>query len=458
MNKKPKIVVIGAGSASFGLTNLGAIMRTPELHGATLSLCDLNKEGLDLITTLANRINREWDAQMTIESSTDRTQVLSNSDYVILSVAIDREKCWIQDCELGEKYGIKHYGENGGPGGFFHAARNTALILPILKDIEKLAPNSYLLNFTNPMTRICTVAARYTNVKTVGICHQLDFGYIMAARILGEELGLDVKHDYIFTWGDQKGISRTLREAAYDRFDILAGGINHFTWMLSIKDKQTGDELLPLFKQLFVNQKEFEPYTRKLIETFGECPTSGDAHCLEYIPYTSNMERKTWEKFDIQMYPLIGQEKKRDRIWRKIANMASGKESIDYMRDVHTDRAELIITALWEGQNLYDMAVNIPNTTGYISNIDSDAIVEVPAVIGHHGIKGVAIGDLPAIPAQFCNRQKTIVDLAIKSIVEGDYQLGLQALAIDPMIDDLDIAKAILDDGLELFRPYLSTF
>ena len=50
MRKGPKIVVIGAGSASFGLTNLGAIMRTEELHGAQLYLCDLNQEGLGQIT------------------------------------------------------------------------------------------------------------------------------------------------------------------------------------------------------------------------------------------------------------------------------------------------------------------------------------------------------------------------------------------------------------------------
>ena len=73
--KKPKIVVIGAGSASFGLTNLGAILRTEELHGGTLCLCDLNEEGLEQIYRLAQRINGEWGSGMEIQASTYRIPI-----------------------------------------------------------------------------------------------------------------------------------------------------------------------------------------------------------------------------------------------------------------------------------------------------------------------------------------------------------------------------------------------
>jgi alpha-galactosidase len=455
--RNPKIVVIGAGSASFGLTNLGAIMRTKGLEGATLALCDLNEEGLEQIRLLAERINKEWGSNMKIEASTDRTELLPNADFVVISIAIDREKCWIADHELGQKYGIMHYAENGGPGGFFHAARNVALLMPVLKDIERLAPNALVLNFTNPMTRICTAAARYTKVNMVGICHQLNFGYVMAGRILGKEMGFDINNDYLFRWGHGKD-EKAIAELAHERFDIFAAGINHFTWILSIKDKNTGEELFPLFKKLFLAQNEFEPYTRDIISIFDECPTSGDAHCLEYLPYTSNMNRGTWQKYDIQMYPLYGQDEKRDKMWHDIAEMAKGNKSIDYMKEVHTERAEIIIESVWAGKNSYDMAVNIPNTEGYISNMDRDAIVEVPAILGNHGIKGIAVGDLPPVVASFCNRQKDIVDLAIKAMVEGDRKVALQALALDPMIDDPDVASGILKDGLEIFKNYLPQF
>ena len=456
-NSKPKIVVIGAGSASFGLSNLGAIMRTEALHGATLALCDLNQEGLSQIEKLAWRINQEWGCGMEIQASTNREALLPNADFVILSVAIDREDCWQKDYELGKKYGIHHYAENGGPGGFFHAARNITLLLPVFKDIERICPTATVLNFTNPMTRICTAAARLTNLNVVGICHQLDFGYMMAGRILGRTLGLDIKHDYLFRWKDAAG-EHEIASVAKERLDIKAAGLNHFTWFLSIRDRVTGEELLPLFNKRFLAQTEFEPYTRAMIETFGCCSTAGDAHFLEYLPYTGNMHRGSWERLDIQMYPLKDRAAARNPMWERIAAMAAGTMPVDALRDVHTERAETMIAALWEGSDYYDYAVNIKNTNGVISNLPRDAIVEVPAVLGAHGIQGIAVGDLPRIPAAFCARQVDIVELAVQAAITGNRALALQALAIDPMVDDLAVAKGLLEDGLNLFKPYLPQF
>lgn len=455
--KKPKIVVIGAGSASFGLTNLGAILRTEELHGGTLCLCDLNGPGLAQIRRLAERINTEWGSDMKIETSTDRRDLLPGADFVILSVAIDREACWQKDQDISKKYGIIHYAENGGPGGFFHAARNIALLMDVFADIEALAPGALVLNFTNPMTRICTAAARYTKLNMVGICHQIDFGYMMAGRILGKTLGLNIDHGYQFRWDQSEG-EKQIATAAHERLDILAAGINHFTWFLSIKDKETGEELLPLFKKLFLAQRDFEPYTRAVIEVFGECPTSGDAHFLEYLPYTANMKRGAWERLDIQMYPLTKRSAGRDVLWQNIARMAEGEKDIGYLKNTYSERAETIMASVLSDAHHYDYAVNIPNREGYISNMPRDAIVEVPAVMGIHGVMGVAVGDLPKIAAIFCNRQKEIVDIAVAAAVKGDRSLALQALALDPMIDDLETAKGILEDGLTAFRPYLPQF
>jgi len=456
--RNPKITVIGAGSESFGLTNLGAIMRTPQLAGSTLALCDKNEEGLKKIVTLARRISNEWGSDIKIESSVKSSDVIPGSDFVIISVAIDREKCWLMDHELGKKYGIIHYAENGGPGGFFHGARNIALVHPILKEIEKLAPNAFVLNFTNPMTRICTLASHYTKVEMVGICHQIDFGHIMIARILAGDLGLDVNSNYLFRWGGNGEDDRKLISAAEERVDVLAAGINHFTWFRSIRDKQTGEELFPLFKKRFLEQTVFEPYTRDIIRLFDECPVSGDAHLLEYLPYTSNPARGGWERYDIQMFPLTGGDKTRNEMWDNISDMAAGKKDIEPLRHVQTERAESIIAAVWHGENLYDMAVNIPNTQHVISNLPVDAVVEVPAVLGLHGVKGVSMGDLPPIAAEFCNRQKIIVDLAVKAAVEGDRVAAVQALALDPMVDDLSVAERIVEEGLALNKAYLPAF
>ena len=135
---KKNIVVIGAGSASFGLSTLGAILRTAELEGSELRLIDKSEEGLETIAKLAEKANKEWGTGFTIKSSPNRKELLKDADFIIASIAVDREKTWAMDRELGLKYNINHYAENGGPGGFMHTARNVAQFMPIFSDIKSL--------------------------------------------------------------------------------------------------------------------------------------------------------------------------------------------------------------------------------------------------------------------------------------------------------------------------------
>jgi len=137
---KKKIVVIGAGSASFGISTLAGIMRNPDLHGCELCLVDINREGLEAIEKLALRMNDEWHADMHISATEQRKDALPGADYVVLSIAVDRENRWRIDHELAKEYGIMHYAENGGPAALFHTARNLAQIMPIIKDYGSALP------------------------------------------------------------------------------------------------------------------------------------------------------------------------------------------------------------------------------------------------------------------------------------------------------------------------------
>jgi alpha-galactosidase len=91
MAQKRKIVVIGAGSAEFGLDSLAGILRMQGLHGCELVLVDVNEEKLRIVERLASRINREWNSDMRISATADRKSALMDAGFVILSVAVDRE-------------------------------------------------------------------------------------------------------------------------------------------------------------------------------------------------------------------------------------------------------------------------------------------------------------------------------------------------------------------------------
>lgn len=455
-----KIVVIGAGSASFGLSVLGPLLREPALRGSELALVDLNAEGLAKIARLARRVNEAWEAGWSIHATTDLREALPGADFVILAIAVDREACWKSDQDIALRHGIMHYAENGGPAALFHAARNIALLMPILRDMEALCPAAWLVNFTNPMVRICTAALRHSSIRPMGICHQLGFGYMMLGVLLGKDLGIDVPEGYRFVWRDRAAlrVEKEIARAAQERIAITAAGTNHCTWMLDIRERGTGRDLYPLlWERSKTHDAHFEPFNRDVAEIFGCFPVPGDCHLVEYLPYTHNPARGGWDRYDIQMYPLDGCVTDRDGMWARIEAMGAGDADLEPMRTVQSERAEHIIAAMATGTPRHEEALNLPNA-GHIPNLPDGAIVEVPALITGAGPLGVGVGPLPEPIAELLRRQIAVVDLAVDAAVAGDRQKALQALALDPMVDSLDTARALLAEYLDANRQYLPQF
>jgi len=427
-----KIVIIGAGSASFGPRIIADILGQERLRGSTLALVDLNREGLQLIAGLARRMNREWGSGIKVTATTDRKRALPDAQFVIIAIALQREKRWRMDWAIPDRHGVRQpLGENGGPGALAHLARNVPPILEICRDMERLCPDAWLFNFTNPVPRVCCAVNRYSAIKAVGFCHQIGAAFGNISRILGVERS---------------------------QLDIKAAGLNHFTWVLDVRYQRTGEDLYPaLRKKIARMEPSFQPLTRAVFEAFGVFPAPGDGHLAEYLPWCHDLRTKPWEKYHLHLYDWDRAAKGRNRMWKQIEKLAQGKDSIDPYRSGSGERAVPVAVAVLNNLNQFELALNIPNK-GYITNLPDDAIVEVPGVASGYGVTGLAVGDLPEPVAALCRRQLEITELAVKAAAEGDKQAALQALLLDPMVSDIDSAKAILADFLRAHRDMLPQF
>ena len=445
-----KLVVIGAGSASFGLNTLAAIMGSENLRGAHLALVDRNERALGLVGNLAEALNTVWDSQMKLSFHTHHKGVLSNADFVVLSIEVSpREQLWRSDYEIPLKYGVRQpYAENGGPGGFAHAARNIGPVMDIVGDMEQLCPQAWLINYTNPMMRICDAVARYSKIKVVGLCHQFGAGYAMVAKALAGDLGFDIPEG--FTDCHASPVTGPLRaeamKQALPRLQITAAGLNHFTWMLSLHDRQTAEDLYPLFRKRWAAlPKSFEPLTRRVFDAFGLFPIPGDEHLAEYLPWLSDPVTKPWEKYQVSLYDWDFWDRHRAEGYQTIAKMISGVLHVDSLKDADSEGALEIIENIATGGVHYHLAVNLPNL-GQIPNLRYGAIVETPGMVTGAGVQAVTVDPLPEGIAELCRREITVTQLCVDAAVHGDRDAALQCLLLDPVITDLDIAKLILDD------------
>jgi alpha-galactosidase len=459
--KPQKIVVVGAGSAIFGLNALSTLVRSELLHGSTLSLVDINALGLEMTTRLAHRMNKEWKAGLTIESSTELATVLDGATFVIVSIEVPpREKLWRIDWEIPLRNGVHQpYGENGGIGGFSHAIRNIPPVMRIAHAMEEHCPDAWLVLFSNPLPRIVRAVTRYTKIKTVGLCHQLKRAYVTAGWVMAKDLGITLPPNLSLEPSPAASRTRNLvSHQALDLIDIKAAGTNHFTWVLSMHHKQTGEDLYPLFRRRINGMPpDFQPLSRDLLDAFGLFPVAGDDHLSEYLPWVHDPQTKPWEKYQLQLYAWDEAEASREAMWGDIESMGAGKASVDKLRTTISEGAVEVIEGIGANLNLYQQSVNIPNN-GYITNLPQGAVVEVPGVISAGGVQGLGMGALPAAIAELIRRETALVDLVVEAAVTGSREVALQALLFDPTIDDIDTARRILDDIVATHAAYLPQF
>ena len=174
MEKKPvKIVTIGGGSSYTPELVEGFINRYDSLPIKELCLVDIpeGKEKLETVGALAQRMVKKAGVPMKVTLSYDRREALKDADFVTTQMRIGRLPARILDERIPISHGLIGQ-ETNGAGGMFKAFRTIPVILEIVKDIQEICPDAWLINFTNPAGMVTEAILRYTNFKkTIGLCN-----------------------------------------------------------------------------------------------------------------------------------------------------------------------------------------------------------------------------------------------------------------------------------------------
>ena len=428
-NNKLRIVIIGAGSV-FTRGMLADIASNNDLknYKTTVSLVDLNEVALSQMISICQRIIEHYDAPVVLEKTTDHTVALPGADFVFIAVERHRYELWEQDFRVPLSFGFKHVlGENGGPGAMFHALRNYELVIPICKDIEQLCPDATVLNFTNPEVRIVMAIAQLTKVKLVGLCH----GVLEARDEIAKLLKTDLADLHIET-----------------------GGINHFFCVLKIEDKKTGKDLYPELREC--TMKSSPPLIQKMMEIYGYFMFPSDDHIGEYLSFAHEFTGVRWP-YGLESSKLAESERWHEN-WRTRLLTGTKKEVIDELLQPSPEIAIDIITDILGDKGSWQPSVNVPNTEGYIENLPTNAIVEVPAMVDATGVHPVKVGPMPEALAAFTRTQISIQLLLIEAYQKRSKNLLLQALLLDPIVDSCERAEKMLDYMLELQSEFLPKF
>ncbi|MGD9093208.1 MAG: hypothetical protein PVF74_10180, partial [Anaerolineales bacterium] len=202
---------------------------------------------------------------------------------------------------------------------------------------------------------------------------------------------------------------------------------------------------------------DYEPLSRELFEIFGLIPTPGDSHLCEFLPWTHDPITKPWEKYNLELQSFAGNRKRRADRLQQAKDIVAGKRPLEELRNLRSEGIPEIISGITYNLNTYMHQLNLPNN-GLVPNLPTGAIVEVPGMVSGMGIRGLNMEPLPDGIAELCRRELAYSSLVVDAAYHGDKDLALQALLLDPMMNDIDRARAILADFLEEFAAYLPQF
>lgn len=409
-----KITFLGAGSTVFAKNVIGDCLLSESLRdNLEIALYDIDKERLEESELLIRALNEKYNGGNAAIKSylgvENRKEAFRGADFIINAIQVGGyDPCTIIDFEIPKKYGLRQtIADTVGIGGIMRALRTIPVMRDFAREIEEVAPNAWFLNYTNPMCMLTNYMQRFTKVKTVGLCHSVQ----VCVKHLLPRLGL---------------------EEYEDNYIAEIAGINHMAWLLKLTDKQ-GNDLYPLvrkiatennFKEKHVDMVRFEYITR-----LGYYCTESSEHNAEYNPFfIKSRYPELIEKYNIPLdeYPrrcvnqIANWKKQKEELWN--GGSISHKRSGEYGSRI----IEAMVT-----NTPYQIGGNVLNT-GLITNLPSDATVEVPCLVDASGIHPTVVG---ALPTQLAAMNSTNVYpqlLTVEAAVTKDRNKVYQAAMLEP--------------------------
>ena len=430
-----KITYLGAGSSVFAKNLLGDCMQVPALQDFEIALFDIDHDRLRDSETMLQNIKKNLGSTVKIISYTDRKEALRGAKYVINTIQVGGyEPSTVIDFEIPKKYGLRQtIADTIGIGGIFRSLRTIPVMMDFAKDMEEVCPDAWFLNYTNPMAALTGAMLRYTNIKTVGLCHSVQ--------------------------GCAHGLLESL-DMPTDNVQWKIAGINHVAWLLEVN--RNGEDLYPEIKRRAIEKQKTKHHDMvrfELMLRFGYYVTESSEHNAEYHPYfIKSQYPELIDRFNIPLdeYPR--------RCVSQISDWENMREDLVNDGNLTHERTQeygsYIIEAM-ETDVPFKIGGNVLNTGRLISNLPENACVEVPCLVDASGVTPTHVGDLPEQLAALDRTNINTQLLTIKAAMTGKKEHIYQAAMLDPhtaaelSIDDI---VAMCDDLIEAHGDYLPEY
>ncbi|WP_219835111.1 6-phospho-beta-glucosidase [Paenibacillus sp. R14(2021)] len=431
MSKGLKVAVIGGGSSYTPELVEGFIRFHQELPIKELWLVDIEAglHKLSIVGNLAKRMVEQSGLPIDVHLTTDRREAIRDADFISTQMRVGMLEARGRDESIPLKYGVIGQ-ETTGPGGMMKALRTIPVLLDICRDMEELAPNAWLLNFTNPAGMVTEAIHTYTNVRSVGLCNA--------------PIGLT------------KWLSQTYNTPPAQIYTEFVG-LNHLHWVTRVD--VNGEDKLP---ELLNNPAGFtgknvpqNGWNPDFLRSLGGLPS----YYLKYFYMTDEMLAEQQEALLRDGHRAAVVKRVEDELFRLYSDPELNEKPKQLEQRggaFYSEAAVNLMKSLHNGTNDIQ-TLNVANR-GVIDFLPVEAAIEVNCVVTRNGPLPLPLTRVPAHVKGLIHAVKTYEQLAIRAAVTGDRDLALQAMVHHPLVPNVNTAIPLLNEMLEANKAYLPQF
>lgn len=437
-----KLTLLGGGGFRVPLVYRALLGDHGEGRVTELALYDLDASRLATIRkVLADQSAGHRDPPA-VTVTTDLDEAVTGADFVFSAIRVGGLAGRAADERIALEEGVLGQ-ETVGAGGISFGLRTIPVATAIARRIAALAPDAWVINFTNPVGMVTEAMTAHLGDRVIGIC---DSPWVWAAG-----------------WPATLGA-----DPAHVRLDYV--GLNHLGWLCGLY--ADGRDLLPsLFEDeaALTSFEEGKLFGADLLRTLGALPNEylhyyyfnresvGAARAAEQTrgAFLHSQQQRFYDAMSTTDGPPAPRAAwnawDSTRLERETTYMAENRDAVGMGErdscDLESGGYEQVALSLMRAIARDERTTLILNVRGRgrIPVLDDDAVIEVPCHVDANGARPIAGAPLPDHGTGLVCSVKAAERSVIHAAATGERAQAVKALTIHPLIDSYAVAERLLD-------------
>lgn len=439
-----KLTIVGGGGFRVPQVFEAAADPAGPVRISEVALYDVDENRLRVMARVLGRMADALADPPRVVATTDLDEALRGARFVFTAVRIGGTGGRVLDERTALRLGVLGQ-ETVGPGGLAYALRTVPFMTVLAGRIAALAPEAWVINFTNPAGIVTEAMRRVLGDRVIGICDT--------------PIGLMRRADSALTGRPA--------EPAAGRFDYV--GLNHLGWLRSVT--VDGVDRLPelLADDARLNGiEEARLMGPDWVRALGALPNEYlyyyyfNREAVSRITAAEQTRGEFLRDQQAAFYERAAEAEDAHAVWtethrrREATYMAESRPEGDAGERRPEDseggyhRVALDLMAALATGRPATMILDVPNN-GLVPQLPGDAVIEVGCVADASGVHPWPIAPVEGHMLGLMASVKAVERLTIDAALRGDAALAWKALALHPLVDSVAVGRSLLEDYRQAF-------